>query len=202
MDQTDPARDLDPLRSLAEAALARQDTAQRQRADDQAAVDRDQADQAETADHTQTLAEAQQLAGQVFGAEGAELAAALTWTAVGTGQATATIDEHVLVYHRTPILWTRARAAHSPLGESWWPTSDGTRPPQPRRLGPSLGLLLRCGCGQQLGYAPFTSLAEAGQVLRRTTTDTCASWNPWDPNYPHQGPMKETMTESNNSAQP
>jgi hypothetical protein len=50
MDQTDPARDLDPLRSLAEAALARQDTAQRQRADDQAAVDRDQAAQAETAD--------------------------------------------------------------------------------------------------------------------------------------------------------
>ena len=39
MDQTDPARDLDPLRRLAEAALARQDTAQRQRADDQAAVD-------------------------------------------------------------------------------------------------------------------------------------------------------------------
>jgi hypothetical protein len=58
MDQTDPARDLDPLRHLAEAALARQETAQRQRADDQAAVDRDQADQAETADHTQTLAEA------------------------------------------------------------------------------------------------------------------------------------------------
>jgi hypothetical protein len=62
--------------------------------------------------------------------------------------------------------------------------------------------ILRCGCGQQLGYAPFASLAEAGQVLRRTTTDTCASWNPWDPNYPHQGPMKETMTESNSSAQP
>jgi hypothetical protein len=138
----------------------------------------------------------------VFGAEGAELAATLTWTAVGTGQATATIDEHVLVYHRTPILWTRARAAHSPLGESWWPTSDGTRPTGYRKLGPSLGLLLRCGCGQQLGYAPFTSLAEAGQVLRRTTTDTCGSWNPWDPNYPHQGPMKETMTESNSSAQP
>jgi hypothetical protein len=32
MDQSDPARD--PLRSLAEAALARQETAQRQRADD------------------------------------------------------------------------------------------------------------------------------------------------------------------------
>jgi hypothetical protein len=200
MDQTDPTRD--PLRSLAEAALVRQETAQRQRADDQAAVDRDQADQAEAADQAQTLAEAQQLAAEVFGAEGAELVAGLTWTAVGTGQATATIDEHVLVYHRTPILWTRARAAHSPLGESWWPTSDGTRPPGYRKLGPSLGLLLRCGCGQQLGYAPFTSLAEAGQVLRRTTTDTCGSWNPWDPNYPHQGPMKETMTESNNSAQP
>jgi hypothetical protein len=39
MDQTDPSRD--PLRSLAEAALARQEAAQRQRADDQAAVDRD-----------------------------------------------------------------------------------------------------------------------------------------------------------------
>jgi hypothetical protein len=59
-------------------------------------------------------------------------------------------------------------------------------PTQHRKLGPSLGLLVRCGCGQQLGYAPFTSLAEAGQVLRRT--DTCGSWNPWDTNYPHQGP--------------
>jgi hypothetical protein len=192
MDQIDPARDLDPLRHLAEAALARQEAAQRQRADDQAAVDRDQADQAEAADHAQTLAEGQQLAAEVFGAEGAELAAGLTWTAVGTGQATATIDEHVLVYHRTPILWTRARASNSPLGGSWWPTSDGTRPPQYRKLGPSLGLLLRCECGQQLGYAPFTSLAELGQVLRRTNTDTCGSWNPWDTNYPHQGSMKET----------
>jgi hypothetical protein len=72
MDQTDPARD--PLRRLAEAALARTEAAQRQRADDQAAVDRDQAAQAEAADHTQTLAEAQQLAAEVFGAEGAELA--------------------------------------------------------------------------------------------------------------------------------
>ena len=45
-------------------------------------------------------------------------------------------------------------------------------------------------------------LAEAGQVLRRSATDTCGTWNPWDPNYPHQGPMKETMTESNTSAQP
>src|SRR4029453_19090383 len=124
MDQTDPARD--PLRSLAEAALARQEAAQRQQADDQAAADRDRANPAEPADHTQPLAEAQQLAAEVFGAEGAELAAGLTWTAVGTGQATASIDEHVLVYHRTPVLWTRARAAHSPLGGSWWPTSDGT----------------------------------------------------------------------------
>jgi hypothetical protein len=178
MDQPDPARDLDPLRHLAEAALARQEATQRQQTDDQAADDRDQADQAEAADHTQTLAEAQQLAAEVFGAEGAELAAGLTWTAVGTGQATATIDEHVLVYHRTPSLWTRARAANSPLGESWWPTSDGTSPHQDRQPGPSLGLLLRCDCGQQLGYAPFTSLAEVGQVLRRTTTDTCGSWNP------------------------
>ena len=37
MAQSDPARD--PLRRLAEAALARQETAQRQRADDQAAVE-------------------------------------------------------------------------------------------------------------------------------------------------------------------
>ena len=115
MDQSDPARD--PLRSLAEAALTRQETTQRQRADDQAAVDRDQADQAEAADQAQTLAEAQQLAAEVFGAEGAELAAGLTWTAVGPGQATATINEHVLVYHRTPVLWTRARAA--PTGCPW-----------------------------------------------------------------------------------
>jgi hypothetical protein len=50
------------------------------------------------------LPRAQQLAAEVFGAEGAELAASLTWTAVGTGQGTATIDEHVLVYHRTPIV--------------------------------------------------------------------------------------------------
>ena len=145
------------------------------------------ADQAEAADQAQTLAEAQQLAAEVFGAEGAELAAGLTWTAVGTGQATATINEHVLVYHRTPVLWTRARAAHSPLGESWWPTSDGTRPTGYRKLGPSLGLLLRCGGRQQLGYAPSPALAEAGQVLRRTSTDTCASWNPWETNYRHQG---------------
>src|SRR5919204_5734327 len=161
MDQTDPARD--PLRGLAEAALARQEAAQRQRADDQAAVDRDQADQAEAADQAQTLAEARQLAAEVFGAEGAELAAGLTWTAVGTGQATATIDGHVLVYHRTPILWTRARAANSPLGESWWPTAEGTRPSQQRRLGPSLGLLLRCGCGQQLGYAPSPAWSRRGR---------------------------------------
>jgi hypothetical protein len=79
-----------------------------------------------------------------------------------------------------------------PARGSWWPTSEATGPPQHRKLGPSLGLLVRCGCGQQLGYAPFTSLAEAGQVLRRT--DTCGSWNPWDTNYPHQGPMKETVT--------
>jgi hypothetical protein len=200
MDQTDPARELDPLRRLAEAALARQEAARRQRADDQAAADRDQAAQAQAADHAQTLAEAQQLAAEVFGAEGAELAAGLTWTAVGPGQATATIDEHVLVYHRTPIVWTRARAANSPLGGSWWPTADGTRPPQHRRLGPSLGLRRRCGCGQQLGYAPFTSLAEAGQVLRRT--DSCGSWNPWDPNYPHQGPTKEPADEPHRSVRP
>jgi hypothetical protein len=54
MDDTDPAGDLDPLRRLAEAALARQEAAQRQRANDQAAVDRDQAAQAEAADHAQT----------------------------------------------------------------------------------------------------------------------------------------------------
>jgi hypothetical protein len=95
MDHTDPARDLDPLRNLGEAA-----------------------------DHAQMLVEAQQLAAEVFGAEGAELAAGLTWTAVGTGQATAAIHEHVLVNHRTPILWTRARAATARSG-SWWPTSDG-----------------------------------------------------------------------------
>jgi hypothetical protein len=87
MDQTDPARDLDPLHNLAEAA-----------------------------DHAQMLVEAQQLAAEVCEAEGAELAAALTWTAVGTGQATAAIDEHVLVYHRSPILWTRARAATARSG--------------------------------------------------------------------------------------
>ena len=52
MDQTDPTRD--PLRSLAEAALARQEAGQRQRADDQAAVDRDQAAPAEAADQAQT----------------------------------------------------------------------------------------------------------------------------------------------------
>ena len=200
MDQTDPARDPDPLRRLAGAALARQEAAQRQRADDQAAADRDQAAQAEAADQAQTLAEAHQLAAEVFGAEGAELAAGLAWTAVGTGQATATIDGHVLVYHRTPTVWTRARAANSPLGGSWWPTADGTRPPKHRRLGPSLGLRLRCGCGRQLGDAPFTSLAEAGQVLRRA--DTCGSWNPWDASYPHQGPMKKPATEPDRSVRP
>jgi hypothetical protein len=56
MDQTNPA--LDPLRNLAEAALARQEAPQRQQADDQAAAERDQTAQAEAADHAQTLAEA------------------------------------------------------------------------------------------------------------------------------------------------
>jgi hypothetical protein len=159
MDQTDPSRD--PLRSLAEAALARQEAAQRQRADDQAAVDRDQADQAEAADQAQTLAEAQQLAAEVFGAEGAELAAALTWTAVGSGQATATINEHVLVYHRTPILWTRARAAHSPLGGLGGRPATGPDPPVAKagaQPGPAAALWLRtatrlCGAGGPIGPA-------------------------------------------------
>ena len=159
MDPNDPARDPDPLRSLAEAALTRQEAAQRQQADDQAAADRDQAAQAE----------APAARRRVFGVEGAQLAAGLTWTAVGTGQATATIDEHVLVYHRTPILWTRARAANSPLGESWWPTAEGTRPSQQRRLGPSLGLLLRCGCGQQLGYAPSPAWSRRGRRYAAAT---------------------------------
>src|SRR5205809_979234 len=113
MDQTDPARDRDPLRHLAEAPLARQEAAQPQRANDQAAADRDQAAQAEAADHAQARAEAKQLAAEVLAAEGAEPATGLAWTAAGTGLATATIDEHVLVYHRTPIVWTRARAANS-----------------------------------------------------------------------------------------
>jgi hypothetical protein len=65
----DPARDLDPLRSLAEAALAHQETAQRQQADMQAPVDRDQTAKAE-APTTPSPAEAQQLAGH------------LTWTTV------------------------------------------------------------------------------------------------------------------------
>jgi hypothetical protein len=171
MDQTDPPRDPDPLRHLGEAALARQQAARRQRADDQAA------------DHAQTLAEAQQLAAEVFGAEGAELAAGLAWTAVGTRQATATTDEHVLAYHRTPTVWTRARAANSPLGQSWWPTADATRPPKHRRLGPSMGLRRRCGCGQQLGDAPSPAwprrarrcaapTAAAAGTLGRATTHT------------------------------
>jgi hypothetical protein len=75
MDRPDPARDLnldldlDPLRSLAEAALAHQETAQRQQADMQAPVDRDQTAKAE-APTTPSPAEAQQLAGH------------LTWTTV------------------------------------------------------------------------------------------------------------------------
>jgi hypothetical protein len=157
----------------------------------------DQTDPPRDPDPLRRLAEAQQLAAEVFAAEGAELAAGLTWTAVGTGQATATIDEHVLIDHRTPIVWTRARAANSPLGQSWWPTADGTRPPRHRRLGPSLGLRrLRAAAGRW----PFTSLAEAGQVLRRT--DSRGSWTPWDPNHPHQGPMKETANEPHRSVRP
>jgi hypothetical protein len=58
----------------------------------------------------------------------AELAPGLTWATVGTGQASATINEHVLAYRRTPILWTRARAAHSPLGglgaDQWRPLAQ------------------------------------------------------------------------------
>ena len=38
------------------------------------------------------------------------------------------------------------------------------------------------GCGQQLGYATFTSLIELGQALRRS--DTCASRNPRAPADP------------------
>jgi hypothetical protein len=115
MDQTDPTRDLDPLRNLAEAA-----------------------------DHAQMLVGAQQLAAEVFGAEGAELAAGLAWTVVGTGQATAAIDEHVLVYHRTPILWTRARAATARSGVL---VADErrTRRPSTESSGPNPAVL--CGYG-------------------------------------------------------
>jgi hypothetical protein len=189
MDQTDPARD--PLRGLAEAALTRQETAQRQRADDQAAVDRDQAAQAEAADRAQTLAEAQQLAAAVFGAEGAELAAGLTWTAVGTGQATATINEHVLVDHRTPIVWTRARAANSPLGGSWWPTSDGIRPTGYRKLGPSLGLLVRCGCGQQLGYARSPAWPRPARYCAAPALTPAPAGIPGRPTTPIRGPRRK-----------
>jgi hypothetical protein len=52
MDQTDHVLDLDPLRTFAEAALARHEAAQRQQADHQAAADRDQTAHAEAADHT------------------------------------------------------------------------------------------------------------------------------------------------------
>jgi hypothetical protein len=154
LDQTDPARDLDPLRHLAEAALARQETAQRQRADDQAAVDRDQADQAETADHTQTLAEAQQLAGQVFGAQGAELAAALTWTAVGSGQATATIDEHVLVYHRTPILWTEPVPPTARSGGLGGQPATGPAHPSPEGSGPAWACCCAVAAGNSSEMPP------------------------------------------------
>ena len=66
MDQTDPtrpdpARDLDPLRSLAEAALAHQETAQRQQADMQASG-RPRPDRQGEAPTTPSPAEAQQLA--------------------------------------------------------------------------------------------------------------------------------------------
>ena len=100
----------------------------------------------------------------------AELAAGLSWTAVGTRQATATVNEHVLVYHRTPILWTRA-CRPQPARGVW--VADQRRDPPLRvpKAGASLGLLLRCGCGQQLGYAeaggpidppwPVASLARA-----------------------------------------
>lgn len=115
----------------------------------------------------------------------AELAAGLTWAAVGTGQATATINKHVLVYHRTPILWTRARAAHSPLGGLGGRPATGPDPPV-AKAGPSLGLLLRCGCGQQLGYAeradrsdlpwPVASFARAtGCHLSPVAPCTCRS---------------------------
>jgi hypothetical protein len=191
MDQTDPARDLDPLRSLAEAALARQDTAQRQRADDQAAVDRDQADQAETADHTQTLAEAQQLAGQVFGAEGAELAAALTWTAVGTGQATATIDEHVLVYHRTPVLWTRARAAHSPLGGSWWPTSDATRQPGTESSGPAWACCCAVAAGRSSAMPPSPAWPRPARCCAARRQTSAAAGTPGIPTIPIRGQRRK-----------
>ena len=170
--------------SLAETALARQKAAQRQRADDQAAVDRDQADQAEPP------AEPRPRRGPTAGRRGVQSQGVpswprpLTWTAVGSGQATATINEHVLVYHRTPVLWTRARAAHGRSAGLDSRPATGPAHPSPEGSGPSLGLLLLWLRGK-LGYAPFTSLAEeAGQVLRCTTTDTCGGWNPWDPNYP------------------
>ena len=190
MDQTDPARD--PLRRLAEAALGRQEAAQRQRADDHAAVDRDQAAQAEAADRAQTLAEAQQLAAGVFGAEGAELAAGLTWTAVGTGQATATIDEHVLVYHRTPIVWTRARAANSPLGESWWPTSDATRPPSTESSGPAWACWCAVVAGSSSAMPPSPAWPRRARCCVAPTP--AAAGTPGIPTTHIRDPMKETAT--------
>jgi hypothetical protein len=181
MDQTDPARDLDPLRHLAEAALARQEAAQHQRADDQAAVDRDQADQAEAADHAQTLAEAQQLAAEVFGAEGAELAAGLTWTAVGTGQATATIDEHVLVYHRTPILWTRARAANSPLGGPGGRRAMGPAHPSIESSGPAWACCCAANAGSSLAMPPSPASQSWARCCVAPTSTPAAAGTPGTP---------------------
>jgi hypothetical protein len=100
----------------------------------------------------------------------AELAAGLTWAAVGTGQATATINKHVLVYHRTPILWTRARAAHSPLGGLGGRPATGPDPPVAKagaQPGPAAALWLRtatrlCGAGGPIGPAVAGGFAREG----------------------------------------
>lgn len=186
MDQTDPSRD--PLRSLAETALARQEAAQRQRADDQAAVDRDQADQAEAADQAQTLAEAQQLAAEVFGAEGAELAAALTWTAVGSGQATATINEHVLVYHRTPVMWTRAvRPTARSAGLGGRPAT-GPAHPSPEGSGPAWACSCAVAAGSSSAMPPSPAWPRPARCCAARPRTPAAAGIPGIPTTPIRGP--------------
>jgi hypothetical protein len=186
MDQTDPTRDR--LRGLAEAALTRQEAAQRQRTDGQAAVDRDQAAQAEAADRAQTLAEAQQLAAEVFGAEGAELAAGLTWTAVGTGQATATINEHVLVDHRTPIVWTRARAANSPLGGPGGRPATGPAQPGTEGSGPAWACWCAVAAGSSSAMFPSPAWPRPAGCCAAPALTPAAAGIPGIPTTPIRGP--------------
>jgi hypothetical protein len=82
----------------------------------------------------------------------AELAAGLSWQRSGPGRPPPPSTSMSWSTTAPPILWTRA-CRPQPARGSLVADQRRDRPSGYRKLGPSLGLLLRCGCGQQLGYA-------------------------------------------------